>query len=270
MQFNPPDSLLVTVEGPSCLFTLNRPLVLNAMDRELSTALGDAIAAFSGDESLRVAVIRGAGGRAFSTGGDLREMDAQAVTDGAERRSGHTLPSAHLIPWYQQLNQCDKPVLAAIDGYCIAGGFELALCCDIRVATKSSAFGLPEPRRNLLAGPGLHHLARLIPLGEAYRIQLTGATMTAQRAYEIGLVQGLADGPEQLDEQVSQIVSDILRCAPRAVESIKHIVRAARDLPVASSWDLSTPYQERLLTSADTIEGARAFVERRAPRWTGN
>jgi enoyl-CoA hydratase/carnithine racemase len=171
------------------------------------------------------------------------------------------------MPGFDALERCRKPVIAAIDGYCIAGGFELALCCDIRVATRQSSFGLPEPRRSMLAGPGLHHLSRMIPLGEALRLQLTGGRIGAERAWQIGLVQELAADRAELFAKAEALADEILACAPLAVQAIKQIVKRGRNLPVEYSWLLAEPYQERISRSADAVEGPRAFAEKRAPDW---
>lgn len=253
-------SLTVTSEGQLCTLTLDRPEAMNALNRELTDCLGAAIEMFSHDDDLRVAVIRGAGGRAFSAGADLKEMSA---------RAGNLVPMPDSIPWYKALLECDKPVIAAVDGYCLAAGFELALMCDIRVATVGSTFGLPEPRRNLLAGPGLHHLWRTVPFGEAMLMQLTGRRITAQRAYDIGLVQEMAADRDELMRRVGGIVDDVLECAPLAVRYIKRVVRGSQDVPVRSAWELSRSYWEQLVGSHDSVEGPKAFVEKRPPRWQG-
>jgi enoyl-CoA hydratase/carnithine racemase len=162
---------------------------------------------------------------------------------------------------------CRKPIIAAIDGHCVAAGLELSLYCDIRVATRQSSFGLPEPRRSLLAGPGLHTLSRVIPLGEALRMQLTGRPMAATRAYQIGLVQELAEDREELFRAADAIADEILECAPLAVQTIKHLVMTGRNLPIEYSWVLAEPYQEKVARSEDALEGPRAFAEKRQPVW---
>jgi enoyl-CoA hydratase/carnithine racemase len=257
-----------TADGRCIVITLDRPAVLNAINHRLQTELRAAIGRVSADDRARVAIITGAGGRAFSTGADLKEMSAQATTGGY--RAGGAFPVPHQGDSAgDDVRACSKPVIAAVDGYCVAAGFELALSCDIRVATRGSTFGLPEPRRSLIAGPGLHHLSRMIPLGEALRLQLTGGRMTAERAYQIGLVQELAEDRDDLMARAHAIAGEIVECAPMAVAAIKHIVTVGRDLPLERSWALAEPLQERLAASEDAREGPLAFAQRRPPEWKG-
>jgi enoyl-CoA hydratase/carnithine racemase len=265
MTFAPPPSLVVEVDGHTVTLTLNRPAVHNALDQELRHGLAEAIVAFEADPALRVAILTGAGGRAFSSGDDLKEMAE------AGRRGGHTFEVGRLgqVPGFDQVRDCRKPIIAAIDGWCLAGGFELALYCDIRLATRASQLGLPESRRGLLPGPGLHDLPRLVPLGEALRILLTGGHLGAVRAHQIGLIQGLADDRTDLLARAHALAGEIAACAPLSVEAIKHIARAGRDLPIERSWAIAEPHAERVAASADAAEGVRAFAEKRPPRWQG-
>lgn len=268
MQLTPP-SLVVDVDGPVCTLTLNRPAVHNALDRELRQRLGEAIVAFEADPALRVAILTGAGGRAFSAGDDLKEMADQTAGQGerAGRRPAFEVGRLGQVPGFDQVRECRKPLIAAIDGWCLAGGFELALYCDVRLATRASRFGLPEPRRGLLPGPGLHDLPRLVPLGEALRILLAGGHVDAERAHQIGLVQGLAGDRDDLLAQARALAGEIAACAPLSVEAVKQIVRTGRDLPIERSWALAEPHAERIASSADAAEGVRAFTEKRPPRW---
>jgi enoyl-CoA hydratase/carnithine racemase len=249
--------------GRVAYLTLDRPRAMNALNREVMQGLTDAVHAFQGDDNLLVAVLTGEGGRAFSAGADLKEVAARAGgggTKGMVPRQGSLGP-------FDALENCWKPVIAAIDGYCLAGGFELALMCDIRVATRASTFGLPEPRRSLLAGPGLNNLSRMIPLGEALRMQLTGSPITAERAYQIGLVQELADDRDELFAVADRIAGEVMECAPLAVQAIKQIVKVGRNLPIEYAWKYSYPFQERISQTEDFLEGPRAFAEKRQPNW---
>ncbi|HLY84761.1 MAG TPA: enoyl-CoA hydratase-related protein [Acidimicrobiales bacterium] len=266
MEFAPPPSLLYEPAGRKVRITLNRPEVLNAINAELSDAISDAIRAFDHDDELLVAIITGAGGRAFSTGADLKEMSAAAAAQPEATRKTFPVPRLGQRG-ADDVRTCRKPIIAAIDGYCVAAGLELSLYCDIRVATRESSFGLPEPRRSLLAGPGLHTLSRVIPLGEALRMQLTGRPMAATRAYQIGLVQELAEDREELFRVADAIADEILECAPLAVQTIKHLVMTGRNLPIEYAWLLAEPYQEKVARSEDALEGPRAFAEKRPPVW---
>ncbi|MFC1990987.1 enoyl-CoA hydratase/isomerase family protein [Chloroflexota bacterium] len=238
--------------------TLNRPDVLNAINHELRSAIGETIQQAVGDDNVLVIVMTGEGGKAFSSGADLKELSQQ----GAEANPFFSqLPSGDLVDQYS------KPIIAAIDGYCLAGGLELALRCDIRIATEKSRFGLPEPRRSLLAGYGLHNLSRLIPLGEAMRLQLTGGQITAQRAYDVGLIQAVLSDRNALFAEAELIADEIKLCAPLAIQAIKRIVKLGRNLPVESSWRLAEPIAEQIAKTEDRLEGPRAFAEKRDPIW---
>jgi enoyl-CoA hydratase/carnithine racemase len=268
MAFTPPSSLLYETDGAVCRMTLNRPEVLNALNPELRDALSAAVRAFEADDALLVAIVTGAGGRAFSTGADLKAMSATAAAEPDDTRLAYPIP--RLSERGQgDMQLCSKPVIAAIDGHCVAGGFELALSCDIRVATRQSTFGLPEPRRNLIAGPGLVGLSRLIPLGEALRIQLTGSPIGAERAHQIGLVQELADDRGELFATADAIAAEIAECAPLAVRVIKEVVMSARDMTIEQAWKLAEAHHERMARSEDALEGPRAFAEKRKPVWKG-
>lgn len=249
--------------------TLNRPEALNALSIGLLTDLNTAFAEASRDQDILTVVLSGAGGRAFSTGGDLKEM---AAAQAAQVKTGNTRSDlggwgAAATAGFNSVRKCEKPVIAAIGGYCLAGGFELTLTCDIRVATRDSVFGLPEARRSLLAGPGLTELPRMIPMAEALRIAMTGAPITAQRAYEIGLVQELADDYGDLTKIVEGIAAELAQCAPLAVRDIKRLMWSASELTVDQSQRLRNLLADHLARTEDALEGPRAFAEKRAPVW---
>lgn len=237
--------------------TLNRPEVLNALNQELRDGLREALLDFRDDPDLLVAIMSGAGGRAFSAGMDLKDR-AQRDAAGEQR------PGPHLSIIDMQVF---KPIIAAIDGYCVAGGLELSLQCDIRLATEQSEFGLPEPRWSLTAGYGLHNLSRMIPLGEALYMQLTGRRITASRAYQIGLIQEVVADREALFATAERIADEVKLCAPLAVRAIKQIVYHGRNLPVEYSQKLGAPLSAQVHASEDAVEGPRAFAEKRRPVW---
>jgi enoyl-CoA hydratase/carnithine racemase len=262
MPFSGSEVLRYAKEGRKAYLTLNRPKALNALNLELRSSLVEALDTVESDDEVLVAILCGEGGRAFSSGADLKETaerDAAGPVGGATGR----------IPAFDALRDCRKPLIAAIDGYCVAAGLEISLLCDIRVATMQSQFGLPEPRRSLLAGPGLHYLSRIVPLGEAMLMQLTGSFISAERAYQIGLVQRLAPDRQALMDEANAIADDILLGAPLAVQAIKRVVRIARNLPPEYSEHFAGPIEEVVYASEDRLEGPRAFAEKRAPEWKG-
>ena len=234
--------------------TLNRPEVMNAIDIELGQAIAAAVKDAEKDDDILVLIIIGEGGKAFSAGADLKEKSRRDVTESTNS-------------WQDADANCTKPIIAAIDGHCVGGGLELALRCDIRVATQKSTFGLPEPRRSMLAGYGLHNLSRMIPLGEALLIQLTGSPITAERAYQIGLIQKLVPDRAALLQQADAIANDIVQCAPLAVQAIKRIVKTGRNVPPEYSLKLAEPIRKFIDSTEDRLEGSRSFVEKRAPKW---
>ena len=239
--------------------TLNRPDVMNALNRELSAGLREALEDFRDDPEMLVAILTGEGGRAFSAGMDLKEragLDAKGERMGATRGGGSFIDM-----------EVFKPIIAAIDGFCVAGGLELSLQCDIRIATAKSQFGLPEPRWSLTASYGLHNLSRMIPLGEALSMQLTGHRISSERAYQIGLIQEVVEDRDALFVAADKYAEEVKLCAPIAIQAIKQIVYQGRNLPVEYSQKLAGPLNARVQSTEDAIEGPRAFSEKRAPVW---
>jgi enoyl-CoA hydratase/carnithine racemase len=251
---------VVTYEkrGQVAYITLNRPRALNAISSELVQTLTDVLREFRDEDRMLVAIVTGEGGRAFSAGADLKEIN-QAQSTGP----GRTLP---IVP-FRSINLW-KPVIAAIDGYCLGGGLELALQCDIRIATQKSAFGLPEPRNSGgLAGFGLFYLSRTIPLGDAMYMHLTGAHIDADRAYHIGLIQNVLPDRDALFAEADRIAAEIQLCSPLAIRSIKQVISQTRDLPLEYAVKLAEPVLEAILQTEDRKEASRAFVEKRKPQW---
>lgn len=168
------------------IITLNRPDALNAQNQDMRDRLVDALDRLDSDDELRVGILRGAG-RCFSAGADLKEGALAAGTGGAN------VDRAALIRHFERLNSTTKPLIAVVHGWAMGGGFELALCCDMRGAADDARFALPEPRKiGAVAGIAVHRLTQMIPTGEAMRLLLTAQPIDARRAHAIGLVQELA------------------------------------------------------------------------------
>ncbi len=256
------NTVLYEARGSVAYITLNRPESLNAISRELGRGLREALDEFRDDARMRAAIIVGAGGRAFSAGMDLKE---RAALDAAGERTESPIMGRHEASYADR--GVFKPIIAAIDGYCVAGGLEIALRCDIRVATRQSQFGLPEPRWSIFPGHAVHNLARMIPLGEALNMMLTGSRIDAERAYAVGLIQHLADDRAELMAKCDEIAAEIELCAPLAIEGIKRIVYAGKDVPVEQSVRMGAPIMERVQATEDAVEGPRAFSEKRRPAW---
>jgi dehydration protein DpgD len=254
--------VMAEVRGAGGYITLNRPRVLNAIDSDMKSLLVAAVERFESDDAVRAIVLTGSDCGAFSTGSDLkgiaRNFDSGIDVSGMQARSAD---------YFGAVTAARKPVIAAVDGYAVGGGFELALASDVRLATVRSSFGLPEPRVGMMGEYGLDHLCRLIPLGEALQLQLSGGRMNATRAYDIGLIQQLAQDRDDLVARTAQLVRDIALCSAEAIRTIKHIVLAGRDLPPTYAADFSKPFRDAVHNSAAAAEGARAFAQKRPPSW---
>lgn len=256
------------------IITIARPEAMNAINEAVGRGLLAAIERFAGDDTLRVAILTGAGGRAFSAGGDLkeaagREADIAPLRAGSPRIRDRRVYDPGLATGavvIQALDHCAKPIIAAVDGFCLAAGFECALACDIRVATRGSKFGMPEPTRGRLGSFGLIQLSRLIPRGEALRYQLTGAQLSAERAHQIGLVQEVAEDREGLMAAVERIADEIIRCSPLAVEYIKQIVKTGADLPADQAMRYSEMFTAAIRQSGETLAAAKEFAGSRKVR----
>jgi enoyl-CoA hydratase/carnithine racemase len=278
MGITPTDVLSYEVRDRVAYVTMNRPQAMNAINWDLRNALRDAFREIDRDDKVLAVVLAGAGGRAFSSGADLKEAATRIaagedlVGNGGPAKAMSAYPAvakAGAMPGVDDVNQCAKPVVAAIDGYCLAGGMELALYCDIRLATKQSVFGMPEPKRNLLSGPAFVHLSRMIPLGEAMKLHLTGAPIDSVRAYQIGLIQGVYEDRAALDAAVATMTAQILENSPLAVQFLKRIVKEGRDMTVEQQWRFAEMFAYTLGKTDDALEGPKAFVEKRKPNWKG-
>ena len=240
--------------------TMNRPQAMNAFNTALRNGLVEAIERATADPDVLCIVLTGEGGRAFSAGADLKEV--------AQRDASKSAPPARAATsFFTTVADCPKPIIAAIDGHCIAAGLEVALLCDIRVATEKSTFGLPEARRSLMPDPGLTELVRVIPFGEAMKILLTARPITAQRAYDIGLIQAVVPDRDSVMAEAEEVAADIALGAPLAVEAYKQIAKAGRSMPPEQAAKVRAGYWAALADTEDRREGPRAFAEKRPPVW---
>jgi enoyl-CoA hydratase len=236
---------------------LNRPEKRNAMNPRLNEEMADVLVALDADDDCLVLVLTGAG-EAFSAGMDLKAFARGENVVVKGRGMGYTeRPPA-------------KPLIAAVEGYGLAGGMELALATDLIVASEESVFGIPEVKRGLVAGGGgLLRLPRRIPPAIAMELALTGENLSAKRAKELGLVNALAEPGKVLDAAIA-LAEKITANGPLAVAATKRIIVEARD------WTAETEFAEQakilmpVFTSNDAKEGAIAFAEKRPPRWTGS
>ena len=254
-------------EGHLLVVTLDRPQVRNALHRAASDELDHVWTRYEADPELRVAILTGAGDKSFSAGYDMREPAAPGDQQGGAAFLAHRHPRG--LGGLTLRYDLTKPIIAAVNGFALGGGLELALACDIIVAAEHAEFGLPEPRvgRMALEG-GMHRLARSIPLKTAMGMLLTGRRVSAHEAYRIGLVSEVVPLADLLPA-ARRWADEILACAPLSVQGTKEAVMQGLDLPLPAAVGLVPAAMAKALVSADQAEGVNAFRERRAPRWTG-
>ena len=251
------------------IFTMNRPERLNALGGTMNDDFDAALADFTTDGKMRVGIVTGAG-RAFSAGADLKEMNERNQQRIAAGRSGDYDPQAagYDLSAAMRFSRNPKPFIAAVNGLCVAGGLERALDCDIRVCSTAAYFGLFEVKRGILAGYGIHHLARVIPFGEAMYILLTADRISPEQALRCGLVHEVLE-PDRLMPRAVEIAELIAANGPVAVQGTKAIAHHWRHLAVDESYRLAQWVRQTVYASEDAREGPRAFAEKRPPQWTG-
>ncbi len=247
--------------------TLNRPAAMNSINPELRWQLSEHLNEVENNDDIWLAVITGAGERAFCAGADLkhRAMERNATSEQLAKWRQLAQETKHIIErWHFK-----KPLIAMVNGYALGGGLEIAMACDIIVAADHAEFGLPEPRRGLIAGSaGVHRLPRQIGLKPAMGYLLTGRHMSAMRAFQLGLVNEVVPANE-LTDTVKGYVDDILRCAPLAVRATKEAAVKRLDHPLAQAFYTRYEGEVARQQSADALEGPRAFAEKRSPQWQG-
>jgi enoyl-CoA hydratase/carnithine racemase len=254
--------ILTAVDAGVFTITLNRPEKLNSLTPEMHLSLGEAFDQFAADDSALVCVVQAAGERAFCAGSDLAGFRAD--------QPGTYPPSGYA--GLSQRHDLAKPVIAAVNGACLGGGFELAMACDIIVASDRAVFGLPEPKVGLIAiGGGVHRLVRQAGLKRAMLPLLTGRNISAQDGLAMGFVSELA-APDGLSAAVSRICAEIIACAPLAVQLSKEMAMWGLDQPTLSdalALQADRPSYRHWAQSHDAYEGPKAFTEKRKPEWTG-
>ena len=250
--------------GRIAYVTLNRPEVMNALHLEAHLELAAIWEDFRDDPELWVAILSGAGERAFSAGNDLKAT-AERTADGGDVHGDTRPPFGRITRDFD----CPKPMIAAVNGVAVGGGLELALACDIIIAADHARFGLPEPRVGLFAGAGgIHRLARQLPFKVAMGLLLTGRLFGADEAHRIGLVNEVVPLAD-LMAAAERWAAEILECSPLSLQLTKESALDGLQHSVDEALARDRGRVERLLASADFVEGPRAFTERRRPQWTG-
>ncbi len=256
------DNLLIERDDAVAIITLNRPKVLNALNGQTLNELAAAMASCKADAHVRAIVLTGAGEKSFVAGADINELAALSPVAGKEHaRHGQQI--------FDAIEQLGKPVIAAINGFALGGGCELAMACTLRVAADTARFGQPEINLGLIPGyAGSQRLPRLVGKGVALEMLLTGDMISAQRAFEIGLVNRVVPAADVVAE-ARKLAHLLASKAPIAVRYILDAVNHGLDTPFAQGQYLETSLFGTIASSDDMREGTKAFLEKRKAVWQG-
>ena len=255
------DTVLYEKRDNVVTITLNRPDSLNSINRQLRQDLAEAITRFDGEADSYVAIVTGAG-RAFCAGRDLKER-ANDNAEGRQARASDSMYPDRPYMWPQTW----KPLIAAINGFALAGGWSIAQMCDLRIAAADAKLGITETKWSLLPPFGTI-LPKQLPLSAVLELCLTAQPITAQRAYDIGFVNKVVPG-DALMEEARTMAEQIAENAPLAVQYFKELAYRGLNMSTQDISSLTYHMYDQLLTTEDSKEGPRAFAEKRKPRWQG-
>jgi E-phenylitaconyl-CoA hydratase len=247
-------------EGKIATLTLDRPEKHNAMDSEMYREISERLVEIDRDDRIWVGIVTGAGDKAFTAGADLVRMHAPGGEEPGWRATRADRFDLGL--------EVQKPLIAAVNGYCLAGGLELALICDIRIASERAQFGTPEVKWNLLHGYGAQLLPRIVGMSNALYLLLTGRFIDAAEAHRIGLVQEVVPH-EQLLQRAREVAEQICANAPMAVRMTKELALRSRDMNLADGVRYYQALHKTIEASEDLVEGTKAFEEKRSPSFKG-
>lgn len=248
-------------EGRVVVLTLNRPDKRNALNGQLRCGLLGALDTAARDTEVRAIVLTGAGDKAFVAGADIGEFEGRSPVDQYRVMKAPTI--------FDAVERIAKPVIAAINGYCLGGGMELALACDIRLASTAARFGQPEVNLGIIpGGGGTQRLPRIVGLGAAMKLILSGDMVDAAEALRLGMVEEVL-APEELMPRAVKLAETIASKSPVAVAAAKEATRAALSLPLPEGLKLETALFQLCFASEDKAEGVRAFLEKRAASFPG-
>lgn len=257
-------AILFERRGRVAVVTINRPDAMNAIDPETNAELESAWQDFERDPELLVGVLTGAGDRAFSAGADLKTL-IPLQREQARRREAPEWNFGGITRGARS----SKPIVAAVNGHCLAGGLEMALACDIRLCSPNATFGLAEVRWAIIPGAGgTQRLPRAVPLGLALEMILSGNSIDAGEALRVGLVNRVVPLPDLVSEAV-RLAETIASRGPLAVRAAKRAVLEGLNLGIEAGLELEAELFEQLMHTEDAVEGPRAFAEKRPPRFRG-
>lgn len=254
------DAVLHERRGHVDILTINRPEARNAVNGAVSQAMSANLDKLTDDPECWVVIVTGQGDKAFSAGMDLKAFSAGEGASIISAAGGFAGLTTRDFP---------KPLIAAVNGSCLAGGFEIMLSCDLVVAAKHATFGIPESKRGLIAGAGgLIRMPKRLPIAIALEMAMTGDAIDADRAFELGLINKVVPIESLLNEALS-LAGRIAANAPLAVRYSKSVMKRTAELPEAQGWAINEEAISVVFSSADAMEGPIAFAEKRPPNWQG-
>ena len=255
------DVVLYEVRGRAAVVTVNRPDKRNALNDQVRTDIKAAIRRAAADAAVRAVILTGAGDKAFIAGADIAEFEGKTPVQQWRDMSND--------PVYDVPEECPKPVIAAVNGFCLGGGMELALACDIRIASGNAKFGQPEVNLGIIpGGGGTQRLPRAIGVAAALRLILTGEMIEAAEAHRLGIVSEVCAAAELMPRALA-IAELIASKSPVAIASAKQATRAALSLPLDEGLRMERSLFAMCFASQDKIEGVKAFLEKRTPEFPG-
>lgn len=253
--------VLIETDGHVATVTINRPDKLNALNAYVRSEFVAAFDALGANDDVRVVIVTGAGEKSFVAGADIGEFEGRSPVD-----QFRVMKSFGIV---DVVDAFPKPVIAAINGFCLGGGCELAMGCDIRIASDKAKLGQPEVNLGILPGAGgSQRLPRLVGLGTAYKMLFSGEMVRADEALRIGLVDEVVPA-DQLTDRTRALAATIASKSPVALQLIKEAVRAAVRMPLDEGLRLETTLFGLAFSSEDKVEGVRAFLDKREPKFTG-
>lgn len=255
------DKVLIKIEDNIAIVTINRPEVRNAIDKETWGLIREAFESLDKNDDVRVIIITGAGNKAFIAGADLNSLKVRTVLETMESENSSIV---------RIIEKVGKPTIAAVNGYCLGGGCEISMACDIRIASENSKFGQTELNVGILPGAGgTQRLRNLVGQGKAMEMILTGDIISAEEASKIGLVNKVTPF-ENLMEVCLDIAKKIAAKSPIAIKLAKRAVQNGADLPIDTGLLIEVLSQSVMFSTSDHLEGINAFLEKRKPNYNGD